>query len=121
MTRDEIKAAFLKICPPAYREKQDPVWFSRVARVLSKEDPQWETKTVRYLWKDERASLEYWQGASIQKALTKSSEYLAQPRAIIQKNNEDLEEIREFKKQIRREILDELVGSFKRLAEADVR
>lgn len=45
-----------------------------------------------------------------------------QPRsAIIQKNYEDLEEIREFKKQIRKEILNELVGSFQRLAEADTR
>lgn len=38
--------------------------------------------------------------------------------SLIQKNYEDLEEIRAIKQQIRKEILNELVGSFQKLLEA---
>jgi hypothetical protein len=43
------------------------------------------------------------------------------PEAIIQANKRDLEDLKEFKKQIRKEILNELVGTFQKLVEADAR
>lgn len=121
MNRLEIQKSFKRICPPQHGEKQDPNWFQRTARKLSEYDAQWDTKTVRYLWKDDRADLDDWQGHSIRQALSSLSS-TGQPRpTITQKNYQDLEELKELKRQIRKEILNELAGTFQKLGEADAR
>lgn len=105
MKRSEIQKAFLKISPDSKREKQG-VWFSKVSSRLQSQDRRWNAARVQTLWKDDRATLKDWEGQSIRNLLTASS---AQPRAnIIQKNNEDLEEIREYRKQLKQELKNEV-------------
>lgn len=53
--------------------------------------------------------------------LTSLSNARLVPETIITKNYQDLDDLKEFKKQIRKEILNELVGTFQKLVESDAR